>query len=871
MKSRQIYRGFTWLLLISVFITTGMTPASAVREGLPQVMPTDTAFAPGELLVRFKAGGTASTKQLTLEKYAMSAIRSLYSSDIQLMRVPEGRELEIAAALNADPGVVYAEPNYIYHAFDLIPNDPAYSNQWAHTIIRSPGAWSITTGSSDIVIAVIDSGVDMTHPDLVGKLVGGHDFVDDDNLPSDENGHGTHVAGIAAAITNNGVGVAGMSWGAKIMPLRTLDNKGSGLNSDITDAITWAYQNGADIINLSLGGTYYSQAMQDAINAAHAAGTLVVAAMGNCRIGGSGCPSANPTQYPAAFNNVMAVAATDNGDHYAYYSQYGSHCDIAAPGGELESYQDPDGIYSTMPTYAVYLTTYYGYHNNYDYLQGTSQATPYVSGLAALIWSMNPALTPDEVQSLIEQTADDLGPTGKDPDYGWGRINAQKALATLNPPAAPTLNAIANPDGDHTYTVTWSIVADAVSYQLEESSTIGFNAPIMRYNGPNTQVLVTGREVGVWYYRVRAVNEAGIAGEWSDIQSVTVLPAAPLISPIANPTNADAYIVKWSAVPGAYSYELTQDVSSTFISPITRYIGTSTAYNVTGQPGGTWYYRVRALHGGLIGPWSTPVSTTVAPAPLTPPTLTVLSDDRDGNYALEWSVVSGATVYTLEESLNPYFVNPLAVYIGAQSIYTVTEQRGGQWHYRVRAAGPAGRSPWSTPQTVIVTSYIHLPLVLKNYTPPILEIAIPNGDFESGLTHWSVYSARGRVVIANTFTGTVTAHSGIWAAWLGGTNNERAYIQQQLAIPATTPYLRYWYWIDSADSCGFDFGKVYINNAPLKTYSLCSPYKTNGWITDTLDLRAYSNLTVTLSISATTDTSLISSLFIDDFIFKSTP
>lgn len=861
-----------WLMLISLLITTGMAPVRAAREeALPRTTPTDTAFVPGELLVRFKAGVTASARQLTLEKYTLHTIRSLYNGDVQLLRVPEGRELEIATALSADPDVVYAEPNYIYRAFDLIPDDPGYSNQWAHTVIGSPGAWGITTGSSDIVIAVIDSGVDLTHPDLAGKLLGGHDFVDDDNTPSDENGHGTHVAGIAAASTNNGVGVAGMAWGAKIMPLRVLDSKGSGLNSDITDAITWAYQNGADVINLSLGGPYYSQAMQDAINAAHAAGSLVVAAMGNCRLSNSSCTSVNPTQYPAAFEHVLAVAATDRGDSYAYYSQYGEHCDIAAPGGELEFYQDPDGIYSTMPTYAVYLTTYYGYKNNYDFLQGTSQATPYVSGLAALIWSMNPTLTPDAVQSLIEQTADDLGPKGKDPDYGWGRINAQRAIATLKPPAAPTLNAIANVDGDHTYTVTWSAVADAAGYRLEESSSTTFNAPIIRYDGPNTQVLVTGREVGVWYYRVRAVNAADIAGEWSNVQSVAVLPEAPVMTPIANPTNADAYTVQWSAVSGAYSYELVQDATSTFTGPVIRYIGAAAAYNVTGQPGGTWYYRVRALHGPLVGSWSTAVSTTVAAAPLSAPTITVFSDDRDGNYTLDWSDVSGATVYTLEESLNPYFTNPLIVYTGAQSIYTVTGQAGGQWHYRVRAGGPAGRSPWSIPQTVIVTSYIHLPLVLKNYIPPILTTEIPNGGFESGLTHWTAYSAKGRVVIANTFTGTVTAHGGIWAAWLGGDNKEQAYIQRPLVVPAGTPYLRYWYWIDSPDSCGFDFGKVYINNTLLKTYDLCSANKTNKWVTETLDLRAYGNLTVTLSISATTDSSLISHLFIDDLIFKSAP
>ncbi|MBN2391421.1 MAG: peptidase S8 [Anaerolineae bacterium] len=861
------------LLLPSMLLTDTPALTQTTREMADEITPSPAAFAPGELLVRFEDKAASHITQLTLEKYAMSPIRSLYNSNVQLVRVPEGRELEIAAALNADPGVIYAEPNYVYHAFDLIPNDAYYSNQWAHSIIQSPGAWGITTGSSDVIIAIIDSGVDKSHPDLASKLVAGYDFVGDDDDPTDKHGHGTHVSGIAAAITNNGIGVAGMAWSAQIMPVRVLDDTGSGSNADITDGITWAYQNGADILNLSLGGIYYSQTMQDAVNAAHAAGSLVIAAMGNCRISCTinDVQYTNPTQYPAAYNNVIAVAATDIGESYTYYSQYGSHCDIAAPGGEIFTTVRTGGIYSTMPTYAVYMTIYKGYLQNYDYLQGTSQATPHVSGLAALIWSMAPTLTNNEVQNLIEQTADDLGAVGKDQDYGWGRINAYTALLNLVPPDPPALAAIDNIDGDHTYTVTWSTVPDAASYLLQESNTESFSSPTTRYSGTYTQTHVVGQNVGVWYYRARAINALGNTSDWSNIQSVTVLPAAPVMIAIDNPTNADAYTVQWSSVAGAYAYELVQDTTSTFITPITRYVGSSTAYNVTGQPDGTWYYRARATYGDLIGPWSTPVSTTVDPSPLASPTLTVLSDDRDGDYSLDWTDVASATVYTLEESISAYFTNPLVVYAGAQSIYTVTEQSGGQWHYRVRAAGPTGRSPWSAVQTVIVTSYVYLPLTLRAYTPPILDTPISNGDFESGLNGWSMYSAKGRVVIANSFVGGVTAHSGDWAAWLGGDNDESAYIQRSLAIPANTPYLKYWYWIDSGDACGHDFGQIRINDTAIQTYELCISNNTGGWVQEKLDLSSYTGMTVTLSITATTDHLSSSSLFVDDLIFVATP
>ncbi len=865
----------TLILLLVITIWLGATPTSSQamwREKgalAPSRVPGE--YEPGEVLVRFATAAPRAATQRTLERYGMSVIRPLYHSEVQLWRVPEGRELEAVAALNAAPDVLYAEPNYIYQAFDLIPNDPYYDNQWAHPAIQSPAAWDITTGLTNTIIAIIDTGVDLGHPDLVGKLVPGHDFVDDDNTPSDANGHGTHVAGLAAAFGNNGVGVAGMAWEARIMPVRVLDAEGLGNNADITDGITWAYQNGADVLNLSLGGPGFSHAMQDGVNAAHAAGSLVVAAMGNCRTAVKNCSIANPAQYPAALDNVLAVAATDRDDNYAYYSQYGPHCDIAAPGGELMQYHDPNGIYSTMPTYAVYLTTYYGYGQGYDYLQGTSQATPYVSGLAALIWAMNPTLTPAAVQNIIEQTADDLGDKGKDEDFGWGRINAYRALAALVIPGTPVLDPIDNLDGNHTYTVTWSTVSDAVSYELQESAHAAFSSPMIRYSGSNNAVLVTGQQVGVWYYRVRAVNAYGNAGNWSDIVSVTVLPAAPVMTPIDNPAQADAYTIGWSAVSNAPTYVLVQDATLTFSSPLTRYVGAATSYTVTGQAGGTWYYRVRAGYGSLIGPWSAAVSTTVAAAPLAAPTLSVLSDDGDGDYTLDWDDIGGATVYTLEESLEPYFTHPAVVYAGDTSVYTITGQAGGQWYYRVRAVGPAGRSPWSIPRTVVVTTYVYLPVVLRNYIPPLLTTVIPNGDFESGLNHWSAYSQKGRPVIVNMFDGVVTAHGGSWAGWLGGDDKENAYLQRQLGIPPHTPYLIYWYWIDSKDACNYDFGRVYVANTLHKTYKLCSPERTNGWVREALDLRAYSGLTVTFSISVTTDSTLTSSLFLDDLVLQSKP
>lgn len=378
-------------------------------------------FVPGEVLVRPAPGATVADLDSIRARFGAARVRTLLDGRVEKWALAAGAEAQAARLLTDHALILWAEPNYLFSAFATVPNDPGFGNQWGHSRIASTTAWDTTTGSGQVVIAVIDTGVDPGHPDLAAKLLPGHDFVDDDSDPTDLNGHGTNVAGVAAAVTNNGLGVAGTSWGAAILPVRVLDADGYGTNEDITDGITWATSHGARVLNLSLGGPTYAQAMQDAVNAAHAAGRLVVAAMGNYRSSG------NPTAYPAAYENAFAVAATDRYDSFTWYSQYGPHCDIAAPGGAMDYYHDPDGVYSTMPTYACTLSNM-GYYTSYDYMQGTSQAAPFVAGLAALVLSVAPNLGPDAVQAAIEQSATDRGPAGWDQDYGWGLIHAAGAV-----------------------------------------------------------------------------------------------------------------------------------------------------------------------------------------------------------------------------------------------------------------------------------------------------------------------------------------------------------------------------------------------------------------------------------------------------------
>jgi subtilisin family serine protease len=424
-----------WIQPLFLFLLIILPSASFGADGI--LFPLDgnnehsngvpiPRFKAGEMLIKFKSGVSTDAVKAVCTENRASHLRTLQGTRTQVWRVPEGKEEGIAAQLTMQPDVLYAEPNYIYRIFTT-PNDPDYTEQWAHqAVIGSSSAWDVSTGSTDIVIAILDSGIDADHPDLSDKIVAGYDFVHGDDIPDDENGHGTHVSGIAAAATNNNTGVAGMDWQARIMPVKVVNYYGWGEAGHVSQGIIWAYQHGALVINLSLGGDEYSQTMQDAVNAAHAAGCLVVAAMGNHR-------SDNPTSYPAAFDNVFAVAATTRSDIYANYSQYGSHCDIAAPGGQMADISDANGIYSTMPTQTgTYFTGgEFSYSTGYDYLQGTSMATPFVSGLAALIRAVKPAWTPDQVQAAIEDTAVDLGPVGWDEDYGYGRIDADAALTVL--------------------------------------------------------------------------------------------------------------------------------------------------------------------------------------------------------------------------------------------------------------------------------------------------------------------------------------------------------------------------------------------------------------------------------------------------------
>lgn len=522
------HAGLTWLFLAAIgLLITGscmilgvpaqaqsLSPAfiAAPLQTLPDG-PTDHAV--GRLIVAFKS--TTGTKQQTsvLSARGLSVVRRLDQLNISVVQVPAGQELSLAKELASLPTVRFAEPDHAVYALET-PNDTYYgAYQWNLSTINAPAAWDVTTGAVDVTIAIADTGIDLNHPDLAGKIVPGYDFVHGDSIAQDDHGHGTHCAGIAAAITDNSLGIAGVNWNARLMPLKVLDSTGSGWDSDVASAIVWAVDHGASVVSLSLGGTDQSQAVVDAVNYAYAHDVVIVAAAGNEYLEG------NPTIYPAAYEHVIGVSATGATDGRAYYSNTGFYVDVAAPGGD----------YTTGPRI---LSTYWASGvSTYAYGQGTSMATPHVAGLAALIQSLDSSLTSDEVEWIIESTAVDLGATGRDDVFGWGRINAVAALAAVNDPIptpSPTPPPSCLAESAHPYAnyinLTWNLVNPVSSapytrihfYRLETEAGYdyvivrdGSGTEIYRYDGSYPVGLWSGPVPGATV-QVQLVSDYSVTG-----------------------------------------------------------------------------------------------------------------------------------------------------------------------------------------------------------------------------------------------------------------------------------------------------------------------------------------------------------------------
>jgi len=415
-------------------------------SGVRSFRSSGSRYAPDQVLVKFKSILSEQKREATFAAYQTKKLRRIPGLDIYKLQTPEDTSVEeMLYLLNRNPDVEYASPNY-YRYLTFAPNDTLFDEQYAlynsgqvagppgspqgkeRADIKATAGWEETIGKETVIIAVIDTGIDLEHPDLINKISpNSYDFVDQDSEPEYIHWHGTHVAGIAGAETNNGEGIAGVAWNCKVMPLKVFwidpaDGLPTTDDSLIIDAIRYAADNGADVINMSLGGPDPNPPLEEALKYAYDRDVVIVSTTGN---------DGGAVLYPAAYDDYcLAVAATNNKDErvtfsnssedplWQWESNFGPEVDVAAPGLYIWSCdlvsEDPDFPY--VPA------------------SGTSMSAPHVAGLAALIKSLKPHLTAAEIMSIIRYSADDINSSlypGKDDYVGYGRLNMEKALVPI--------------------------------------------------------------------------------------------------------------------------------------------------------------------------------------------------------------------------------------------------------------------------------------------------------------------------------------------------------------------------------------------------------------------------------------------------------
>jgi thermitase len=391
-----------WAVLLLI-LAPGSKGEPAAQPGVDND-PEGAPYVAGELLVAYEPGTSEEAEETVVRQSGARTLEDL-RGEVRLVSFPAirrqaseaVRERALARALEYlghKAGVEAVDYNYLREPY-FIPNDPMLGNQWGLISTRFRGAWSDANGGT-AKVAIVDSGVNSKHPDI-GRIIAQRDFVEGDSVADDDNGHGTHVTGIAGALTDNGKGVAGGCFECELLIAKVMGPIGFTTDSRIVEGINWSVNQGAEVVNLSLGGSGDSSVLRTAVNRAYSQGAVMVAAAGN--------EGTNVPQYPAAYSKVIAVSATTTDGRLARFSNRGDWVDLAAPGTDILSTSKSGG-----------------YHR----MSGTSMSAPLVSGLAGLLASRG--MSGDSIRQRMLASAKDLGPAGDDPRFGHGRIDADNAV-----------------------------------------------------------------------------------------------------------------------------------------------------------------------------------------------------------------------------------------------------------------------------------------------------------------------------------------------------------------------------------------------------------------------------------------------------------
>ncbi|MEX2245460.1 MAG: Ig-like domain-containing protein [Dehalococcoidia bacterium] len=647
----------------------------------------------GEVIVRFKPGTDLPSLAAALDGAETEATASTAGSRLVLASPDEGQSVDEAlASLRADPNVEFAEAEQVVSAA-ATPNDAHYAAyQWNLPQIELPAAWDITTGGSPgPIVAVVDTGVDSTHPELSGKLVAGRNIIAGNSNTADDNFHGTFVAGIIAANTNNGAGVAGVCWTCRIMPVKVLDSSGQGTNFNVAQGIDWAVANGAKVVNLSLGSSSSDSAMQTAVNNAWTAGVVVVAASGN---------SNSAVLYPAAYANSVAVGATVEGSARWSSSNYGAQLDVVAPGAD---------VISTMCNCA-------GYAGGYGIGSGTSFAAPHVAGVVALLIASG-VTDKTQIVSQLTSTATDIAPAGFDNFTGWGEVNAGAALDPGTPPAVD----ITAPADGVTVASSVNIVADASDDDGIQRVWFYVDNVYLRSDASAPYSALwdaSGASAGSHVIRVRAYDNAGDYTD--DVVSVNVGGASDPVVNIASP--GDGSTVSGSVNIAADATDVDDGVQRVWFYVDDVYLRSdalapySAIWDASAAALGPHTIRVRAYDN--IGNY-TDDTVTVDVGDATPPTVTITSPGDGANGSGTVNITADASDDTAVQRVW-FYVDGLYLRSDALAPYSApwdaTAAGEGSHEVRVRAYDTNNNY---TDVTITVN--------VGDATPPTVTITSPAG------------------------------------------------------------------------------------------------------------------------------------------------